>query len=204
MCLRVVIIHRHFTYMCKNSRQSLDISVLPCYFGKQHEGSKNRKEGHTSEKSWQRSKDVNEWSGSWNDAMYAGLRWMTRDIRIYCLWISEWRCRREMWRCTFMSGERKKIRADREGQPCLLWDGLLAQAGFLRREGVLHDGVRECDRKRKSRDRIWRREDGSIDHHDRPLPRNAFDFHTKAVPRTTAMKLVVEEMTGKRRVKGEH
>lgn len=31
-----------------------------------------------------------------------------------------------------------------------------------------------------------------------------FDFHTKAVPRTTAMKLVVEEMTGKRRVKGEH
>ncbi len=29
-----------------------------------------------------------------------------------------------------------------------------------------------------------------------------FEFNTKAVPRTTAMKLVVEEMTGKRRMKG--
>lgn len=31
-----------------------------------------------------------------------------------------------------------------------------------------------------------------------------FEFNTNAVPRTTAMKLVVEEMTGKRRLKGEH
>lgn len=29
-----------------------------------------------------------------------------------------------------------------------------------------------------------------------------FEFNTKAMPRTTAMKLVVEEMTGKRRMKG--
>lgn len=29
-----------------------------------------------------------------------------------------------------------------------------------------------------------------------------FEFNTKAVPRTTAMKLVIEEMTGKRRMKG--
>ncbi len=29
-----------------------------------------------------------------------------------------------------------------------------------------------------------------------------FEFNTKAVPRTIAMKLVVEEMTGKRRMKG--
>ena len=31
-----------------------------------------------------------------------------------------------------------------------------------------------------------------------------FEFDTKAVPKTAVMKLVVEEMTGKRRVKGEH
>lgn len=31
-----------------------------------------------------------------------------------------------------------------------------------------------------------------------------FEFNTKAVPRTTVLQLVVEEMTGKRRVKGEH
>lgn len=29
-----------------------------------------------------------------------------------------------------------------------------------------------------------------------------FEFNAKAVPRTTAMKLVIEEMTGKRRMKG--
>ena len=31
-----------------------------------------------------------------------------------------------------------------------------------------------------------------------------FEFDTRAVPKTAVMKLVVEEMTGKRRVKGEH